>query len=191
MRVLALAVMALVSCGRSPQTHYYTLAAAAGGARTYGGPPVRLESVQVPPSLDSPQMVRRSSPYTLDIAGHERWSDDLGYLMRQAVAQDLATRLPDGALIYPDAPKPAGSFGWVVDVLSLVEIDGALTLDASWTLLASNPPGVVGRHQKTWKESVNGTAESTSEGLSRILARLADDMADSLAADAAGAASGS
>ena len=179
--LIAIAIIAAAACGgRSPPTHHYGLAPAQGAIRVYSGPPLRLEAVQMPPSLDSQQMMRRTSPYAISIAQHERWSDALGYLMRQALAQNLVTRLPDGALIYPDAPKPADALGITVDVLQLVEQDGIITLDASWTILAPDAPRIVGRHQKSWKEQVSGSAASTSEGLSRILARVADDIADSL-----------
>ncbi len=188
--IAVIGAVASVACGRTQQTEYYGLAATKGAARSYAGPPVRLEAVQVPPALDGPQMVRRSTQYSIYIAQHERWSDALGYLMRQAIAQDLVSRLPDGALIYPDAPKPPGALGVTLDVLQLTEMDGTLTLDASWTVLATNPPHIAARHHKTWTEKVTGSAESTSEGLSRVLARLADDIADALPADAA-AASGS
>ena len=181
---VAIAVISAAACGRSPPTHFYSLAADKGAARHYSGPPVRLEAVQVPPSLDTQHIVRHTSPYALSFVQHERWSDALGYLMRQALAQDLVTRLPDGALIYPDAPKPDGALGITVEVLSLVELDGVITLDASWSLLTPTTPHVIGRHQKSWTEKVNGTSASTSEGLSRILARLADDVADSLSEDA-------
>ena len=186
--LVAIAVIAAAACGHTQPTQYYSLAATKGAARSYAGPPVRLESVQVPPSLDGPQMVRHSSPYSIKVAQYERWNDALGYLMRQAIAQNLVSRLPDGALIYPDAPRPAAALGIAVDVLQLNEMDGTLTLDASWTILATNPPHIAARHQKSWNEKVTGSAESTSEGLSRILTRMSDDIADALSADAAAAA---
>jgi uncharacterized lipoprotein YmbA len=170
------------ACGHGDPTRFYTLAPKAGaGATSYGGPPVRLEAVHLPPSVAGYRILHGSGDHEVTVSTLERWTDDLDYLMRQTLAQNLAARLPQGALIFPDAPRPSGSLSWVVNVLTLREASGELKLEVSWSLMAHDTPQVIERRQASYSAPADGTGAGTSEAVSRITAQIADAMAASLA----------
>lgn len=182
-RALLIVALGCAACGHSAPTRFYTLAPAkTASATAYNGPPVRLEAVHMPPSYAGRAILHASGTNEVTISTLERWTDDLDFLMRQTLAQNLASRLPQGTLIYPDAPRPAGTYLWVVDMLALREVDGKVTCDVSWSLLASDMPQAVQRRQGTYSASVDGSGNGTSTALSHINAELADAMVQSLEA---------
>jgi uncharacterized lipoprotein YmbA len=42
----------------------------------------------------------------LEVSQQDRWTAPLGDMTRNVLSQDLASRLPNGAIIPPDAPLP-------------------------------------------------------------------------------------
>ena len=167
---------AVTACGRSAPVRMYALAEAPGARVSYSGPAVRLEAVNLPPESDDNRMLRHTSSYELTARDNELWSAPLPYLMRQTIARDLATRLPEGAVVYPDAPRPAGTVSLVVHVLTLDEHNGQLTMTAAWTYLGTGTTGILARGEKHLSTPVDGTGESTSAALSKLSADLADAM---------------
>jgi uncharacterized lipoprotein YmbA len=143
---------------------------------------VRLEAVHLPPSFAGRPILHATSTHEIEVHHLERWSDNLDFLLRQTLAQDLLTRLPEGMLIFPDAPRPRGALSWVVDVLTISDKDGQLRCEVSWSLLSSDAPQSVERHQRAFTSDADGTAESSAAALSRVAADLADAMVDSLQA---------
>ena len=169
------------ACGHSDPTRFYTLAPTPTSSSTrYDGAPVRLEAVHLPPSVAGHRILHGSNEHEVTISSVERWTDELDFLMRQTLAQNLVTRLPRGVVVFPDAPRPRGSLAWVVDVLTLREASGKLECEASWSLMASDAPQLIERRQASYSAVVDGSGASTSAGLSRITAELADAMAASL-----------
>ncbi|MEZ0313513.1 MAG: membrane integrity-associated transporter subunit PqiC [Myxococcota bacterium] len=180
-RALLLIALLATACGHSEPTRFYTLAPKAASNRTsYTGAPVRLEAVHLPPSVAGHRILHGSNDHEVTISSLERWTDELDFLMRQTLAQNLVTRLPQGVVVFPDAPRPRGSLAWVVDVLTLREVSGKLECEASWSLMASDLPRAIERRQASYSAVVDGSGASTSEALSRITAELADAMAASL-----------
>src|ERR1041384_2623361 len=123
-RALLGLILLASACGHSEPTRFYTLAAKPAASRAaYNGPPVRLEAVHLPPSVAGRRLLHAKGDNQVSISTLERWTDDLDFLMRQNLAQNLVTRLPEGSLIFPDAPRPVGTLLWSVDVLTLRESD--------------------------------------------------------------------
>ncbi len=180
--LLSIILMAgAAACGHSEPTRFYTLAAKPASSRAaYDGPPVRLEAVHLPPSVAGQRLLHANGENQVTISTLERWTDELDFLMRQTLAQNLVARLPEGAVIFPDAPRPKGALLWSVDVLTLREAGGVLTFEASWSLLASQAPQILERRQGSYSASVDGTGKGTAAALTQITAELADAMVASL-----------
>lgn len=138
-----LAAAALAGCAGAP-TRIHTLEAfgaetAAAGA--WSGPAFRIDAVHVPAAFDRPELIRRTDSYTVTLSDNDRWAAPLGELVRRALTQDLERRLPEGVVIYPDAPKPPAASGLVIDILSVhPDAGGGVTMDASWTWVAPRAP---------------------------------------------------
>lgn len=102
--------------------------------------------------------------------------------MRLTLARDLAARLPEGAFVPPDLPAPEGTRALVVTMVGIgVPVEGDLTLDANWTLVARNPDQIVSmRHATLPAPMTDVDGEAQAAAMSRALAELADRIAQSL-----------
>jgi len=192
-RRLAIAALgfSLVACGHSDATHFFTLfpvAPAQPVAETSIGPPIRLRRVTIPPALDRVELTREIAPGEVKVSDFEHWAAPLGQTAVQVLAQDLAARLPAGALIPPAAPLPPGGVDVDVDILAFNVADGQAVMQASWSEIARpspppkanpsrpSPPSSTRLVQLTAPvDASGGLAEA--QGLSRLLAQLADRIA--------------
>jgi uncharacterized lipoprotein YmbA len=179
-------LLVLAGCAHSPPTRFFTLdAVPAAGEPAARAPiaPVQLAAVRIPPALDRPQVVTQSAPNRIEVHDLDEWAAPLGEMMRRTLAQDLLARLPEGAFVLPDAPRPAGVRALVVDVLQLrAGPDGRVVMQASWTLTAA------GSAQASLIRDVQLTADAapgpqgSAAATSRLLGQLADQIAGALPA---------
>jgi uncharacterized lipoprotein YmbA len=173
----------LAACGHSAPTHLFTLSAdATTSAARYDGPPVQLDSVLMPPGLDGARIVRRAGPNELEARDTEQWSAPLGQLVRQTLTEDLAARLPAGAVIYPDAPRPEPTLDIIVDVLRCEETGSGLAVDASWSVLKADRSGLAYRGERRITRAGAGEAHAMAQELSGSLSELADAIVEELVA---------
>ena len=174
----ALAVLALTACASSPPTHFYALNPAAGSRRQAAGTPVKIDAVHIPPALDRSSMVLGESNNQLDISSQDRWAGDLGEMIRRALTEDLAQRLPSGMVIAPESPAPANARGIVVDILTFQRQGaGEVTLDADWTIVEGTQSNPVLRRSEHLTTSATGSAQGEAAAMSTLLGELADGMA--------------
>ena len=191
-RSLILALMAastLASCAGAP-TKFYTLDAAPVTQPVksgYAGPPVRVDAVHIPPALDRPELVRETAQNHLTVSDNDHWAAPLGEMVRRTLTQDLSARLPAGTVIFPDAPKPPGSAGVVIDILAITPAGSDVVMDVSWTVLspsaqpeqASHPAAEQHTARLTTPEGARGVAANAAE-LSDLTSQLAQAIAASL-----------
>jgi uncharacterized protein len=176
-------LLVLAGCGHSAPTRLFTLTADPGkGAARYDGPPVQLESVIMPPGLDGSRIVRRAGANEVEARDTEHWAAPLGQLMRQTLTQDLAARLPEGAVVYPDAPRPEPTVGIVVDLLGCEDTGSGLAVDASWTILKADRSGLASRGERRITRAGAGDADALAEELGAALSELADAIVRDLVA---------
>lgn len=136
--------------------------------------------MHIPPAYDRPEVVRRTGPYTVTLSDRDRWAAPLGDLVRRTLTQDLAARLPPGAVIFPDAPKPAQAEGLVVDILSIASGPEGVVMETSWTWMPPRTPGAASptprppRNARLTTPRLGDAPEVLAPELSALLARLAD-----------------
>jgi len=191
--VLVLAC-SLAACSHSDQTRFFTLDAVAPAqpvATTAVGAPIRLRRVTIPPALDRVELVREAAPGEVKVSDFEHWAAPLGQTAVQVLAQDLAARLPAGALIPPAAPLPPGGVDIDVDILAFNVADGQAVMQASWSEISRPSPPAKGAQPPAPSSSTRlveltapvdasgGLAEA--QGLSRLLGQLADRIAAQVA----------
>jgi uncharacterized lipoprotein YmbA len=195
LRTLGMAILAggVVSACAGAPTRFYTLDAKSAAdpvQSSYAGPPLRVDAVHIPPALDRPELVRETTQNRFTVHDNDHWAAPLGELLRRVVTQDLAARLPSGKIIFPDAPKPAGAAGIVIDILAVTPSTDVVTMDVSWTVLSqSAKPAQASRpemQQHTARLTTPaglGVASNAAE-LSRLAEQLSNRIALSLAASA-------
>jgi len=181
-----LIVLIAAGCGHSPPVRYVTLSAepSVASPATTHMQPVQLTAVHIPAELDRPELVTQTSANQLAIHETDRWGAPLGQLMRRTLAQDLLTRLPAGSFVLPDAPAAPDTRKLVVTVLNAeAGANGALALQASWTLLSGQPSHAVLTQQVSLTSDMSGSdATAQAAALSRLLGQLADRISASIVA---------
>lgn len=184
-----LAVLLLAGCGHSPPTHFFTLdptppARPAAARAATAMAPIQLDAVHIPPALDRPQVVTQLGANRLDVHDFDQWASPLGEMMRRTLAQDLLARLPQGEFVLPDAPRPQGVRGLVVDVLQIDAAPGGrVTLEASWTLMV---PGTT-RAAMIRNVQLSADAEPGPQGTAAAMSQLLGQLADQIVGDVASA----
>jgi uncharacterized lipoprotein YmbA len=181
-RWAAAGLAALVAGCASAPTRFHTLDPVAPAGPPVARalvPPVRLDSVTVPPELDRPQIVRRAGPGKLDLADDDRWAGALDELARRALAADLQRRLPAGAILLDDDPAPPPGVHRIDVVIERFEgtVGGPVTLDARWALLADNPDRALVRREEQIEVPASGDIDDTVTAMSSALGQLADRIA--------------
>lgn len=177
---VAVACVLLVACASSPPMHYYTLTEIPAASRLtapQGMEPIRLDRVTIPTELDRSQIVRRLDSTQLQIVEDVRWAAPLDETIRRILSNDIAARLPAGAVANPNEPF-AGEKRQSLAV-DFSEFYGdpscAVTLRATWTL---KPNGLQGSEET--KASPQGGckgAGSIPEAMSQALGQLSDLIA--------------
>ncbi len=176
-------LLVLGGCLGTPPTRFYTLppltdvpAPAATGthALTIGVGPVTL-----PPYLDRPQIVTRSSRAQLHLAELDQWAAPLQDTIARVLAENLSLLMPTARVVLHPWSRTT-----VIDQQVLIEvtqfdrtIGGEVVLVARWSLL-----GTAGQELTTRKARFSTPAggpeyEATVTAMGRTLAALSRDIA--------------
>jgi hypothetical protein len=181
----------VVSCGHSPQTQFFTLAAVRqdGARRTFAGAPVQVRAVHIPAYLDRPERVVGRSQQRLDIMETQQWGGPLDDMIRRVLTEDLTERLPPGMVVAANVPAPSGSQGVVIDIEEFrPDASSEVVLDASWVVLGNAAPSAQGaqanqtiqRGQQRLQMGSGIGADAQVAAMSTLLGRLADAIAATL-----------
>ena len=178
---------ALSGCGTSPPTRFYILndiAPTAQPSAISRRIAVRVEPLVIAPELDRPELVTRSGPNRVHVAGLERWAAPLPGQIRRVISDDLAARLPPGLVANPDEPstsEPRRSL-----TIAIEEFYGddrcAVSLRAGWSLTSPQGNVLHGSEQVQIPASAPCSGELPA-AMSRALGVLSDRLAQVIAAD--------
>jgi uncharacterized lipoprotein YmbA len=177
-----LAAVFLAGCASSPKTNFYVLSVVPGGSG-HGGlsAPVQLSAVHIPPSLDRRQMVRLTNENRLAISETNRWAAPIDEMVRSVLSQDLAARFPNGSVILPQAPAPAGTRTLVVTIAQFgPDPVGMVRLSGSWTLLDQETGEVTREHDFRFNAGPAKNPTETAAAMSQALGRLSAAIAGRL-----------
>lgn len=185
---MLLAGVLLVGGCASPRTsNYYVLVALPPSAAPAGdaakGPAVVLSPISLPGYLDRPQIVSSRDPGQLELAGRDRWSEDLDENATRVLAEDLAERLPServGVLRPESAATKATRLAVEVSRFER-EADGSVSLVARWSLRRhGQAEAYLVRRSSIRAITETDDTAGTVLAMSRALAELADEIAKAL-----------
>jgi uncharacterized lipoprotein YmbA len=171
---------ALAGCQSAPTKIYTLMPVAARAARSdYSGPPVRLDAVHVPPSLNRVELMSMSAPGELTVYDTAHWSAPLNQATRQTLSEDLIARLPEGKVIFPHLSKPQGALGITVDLIAVNIGSTGAVLQASWSVDGSSDGMSHGGAARLTAEPAADPA-AIARSFSALLGQLADRIAATL-----------
>ena len=174
-------LLVLAACGSSPNARFSALQPVppSGAPSQADGPPIDVGAVRLPAILDRRELVEIGPGNDVAIRQERRWAAPLDQMSRQVLTRDLAARLPEGMVLAPDEPKPAGGARDLVVVLEQFDVDntGRVTLDGVWSV-SGGRNGQVERRQH--EHIVIARAGNQPKAMSEALGRLADRIAGAL-----------
>jgi uncharacterized lipoprotein YmbA len=194
---LVLVVMALCgldACSTTAPARFYTLSSlrqlanASAGATTSdreaGLSTLLVGTIEIPQTLDRPQLVRHSGINKIDVAEYDRWAEPLDAMTRRVLAEDLTTLLPDSRVVASRQPAMPIDQTLVVEVARFdADNAGRVIFEAQWFVFAGrNPVPRLSRRATIEEPAASGESEAVVAAMSKALARFAREIAAALAA---------
>ncbi len=177
--VLALlGLLPLAGCGSS-EPDYYTLKPWPGTAQGGGPLSLKLRTPAVASSLDRDYIVRSDPGYKLTLAHDAAWSEPLGDMIGQTLAQDLQQRLP-GTTVFTEAGAISTEAQAVLELdIGQFAQDAAGNVGITATLSVTRPDGAPGgSHALHLVVAPSGpNVDALVAGLSQLLGEVADQAA--------------
>ena len=183
-----LSFMRMGCLGSTPPTQFYLMppltgpdtappAAAGWRDRTLGVGPVA-----VPPYLDRPQIVTRTSRAKLALADLDQWAAPLADTIARVLAEDLSLLIPtDRVVLHPWPRTIDPDYQVTVEVLQFDRGPGnQVILAARWSLLDRDGKERVLRTSRLSQTAGGADYEATVTAMGRALEALARDMAATL-----------
>ncbi len=178
-----LLVFLLAACaGSSPRTHFYALEAGPAPQTLASMPELSLVlgPIQLPDTLDRPQIVTRGAPHARELAEFHRWAGNLKADMGRQLTRRLKKALGTERVFRSSSQRHLDlDYQIRLDILVFDGwLDGTVELIGSWALL--DPNGRQEFHLEGFElsESVSGPDyRELVAAHSRLLARLGDRIA--------------
>jgi hypothetical protein len=164
------------------------LANASAGATTSdreaGLSTLLVGTIEIPQTLDRPQLVRHSGINKIDVAEYDRWAEPLDAMTRRVLAEDLTTLLPDSRVVASRQPAMPIDQTLVVEVARFdADNAGRVIFEAQWFVFAGrNPVPRLSRRATIEEPAASGESEAVVAAMSKALARFAREIAAALAA---------
>ena len=176
------ALMLFTACGffSRPKNQFYSLDTIPADAPAAGvaGAPIGIDTVELPPGLDRRGIVVRDADHKVEVRGTHQWTAPLEDMVLHTLAFDLANRLPEGTVILPGQPRPAGAIRSIAVAFEDLAPgpEPVFVLDARWTV--SEPGGAkVTHHERIPIDMASMESTIVVDSMSRALATLADRIA--------------
>ena len=190
-RVLVLlggALLGLSGClGRTPPTQFYVLPSPPGGPPAPAGASPRaltvgVGPVTVPPYLDRPQIVTRTSPVKLTLADFDHWAGPLADTIARGLVEHLGLLIPtERVVLYPWPRTIEPEVQVLVEVLQFDRgPEGEVVLVARWSLLDMRGQELGMRTARVRQAAGAAGYEATVTAMGRALETLAQDLATTL-----------
>lgn len=186
----ALTTCLVAACGSSPTTNFYTLASvppdpAATSPVRQTQAVIAVGPLSLPDYLDRPQLVTRTSPYTMSLAAFDQWAGPLSDMLPRVLVEDMAQRLPgDRVVSFPQVSGPSFDYRIAVSANQFdIDANGGATLLASWQVYAAGAPEARLVDDDVFHHDATGSGYGASvAAMSATLADLSQRLVDSLAA---------
>ena len=183
------ALFVLSGClGSTPPTQFYLVPSLTGGDTA---PPASagqrdltlgVGPVTVPPYLDRPQIVTRTSRAKLALADFDQWAGPLADTIARVLSEDLSLLIPtERVVLHPWLRTIEPDYQVTVEVLQFDRGPGnQVVLVARWSLLDRDGKELVMRTARLSQAASGADYEATVTAMGRALEVLAQDIATTL-----------
>lgn len=181
-----LILLLMMGC-RSPEPTYVTLEPLPPQTQRHSeaAGPVAVGELRLPPEVDRQRLVTRKGTHRVDPAPSARWAAPLEELVRSALRNNLADRLPAEAVAGPAQRLDRDAYVVTVAFETFsCDAEGGASLDATWRLLDAEGRSLVTRTAAIRTPAAGDAPRDAARAMSTALAELADRIATEIAARA-------
>ena len=190
--MLASAGLVAAGCAQSKPSNFYTLSSLRGQGQGPGksgpGPAVGVGPITLPPYLDRPQIVTRSSANKLELAEFHKWAESLKDIFSRTMADNLGALLgTDQVAVLPRRRNLPTDYQVEIDVTQFdTTIGGQTLLAARWTLFGKDGerPLVTKESAITSSTTTPKDYESVVAAMSQAVEQLSQEIAQAIKARA-------
>ena len=177
--MIAAGLLATGCASTDPLLRYHALSALAPTRpiAACDGPVLQIASVRLPAQFDRLEWIRETAAGQFEVSESDHWAAPPATLARQALAENLAARLPAGRTAFPGAAWPVAEERLSVDIVSLTVRAGEASVLLDWSLRTqgTNHGTAASVSGAQWK--LNAPAGDPAAALDALLAQLADRLA--------------
>jgi uncharacterized protein len=182
-RLLALALAAVLGACSSPSPVLYTIAPVPGAVPTGGPRVIVLQQIGTARYLERSQIVRSSENYRLDVMSNDWWGEPLSAMLSRVLIEELSQRLPQSTVLGESGAVTASPDATIELNFQRLDEDasGNLVLLAQASISFKGRQGQVLR---SFRFVVNPPApgiEGEVTAISTAVGQLADGLAATLA----------
>lgn len=187
LHLLLFCAAVMVGCGSPPKERFYVLGSADRmqvdvETATYS---VDVDRINLPESVDRPQMVLHTGPNQVELSELNRWAEPLKKAIPRVIASQLAQQLGTRRVYtYPQRALPEANYRVSIDVLRLEASpkQQEVTLESLWSVHLGNSGDIKSGHSLIREPSSAGDYDALVAAHERALARLSSDIAESVKA---------
>jgi len=167
-----LGMLGLAGCSTSPTPQIFSLAIQPGTELETGPATLAVASAAIPKYLDRPQIVRHSDAYELQIAGLERWGEEMHDMVTRVLIENLSLRLPASQVVGASGPLTIRADVTVEVDISRFDADqnGKVFLDARSAVQRD------GRRPSVWSDRI--TVQPASPSVTDLVAAMSDALGE-------------
>lgn len=175
------ATLLLCGCGSFPLPKVYLLGdavAPAPGVLNQGGlSEIGLMTVMVPDYLDSTDIIRRTAANQVISSENGRWGERISLGITDALAADLARRLPDVVIESQSAQESPRRLKVEVERFEIAE-DGRCSITARWQVISTDGKILSNKEQGSF---VLAASSGSDAAAARAMTALIDQLAGQVA----------
>lgn len=172
---------AIAGCSRSPHTTFYKLTPVEAEVTTADratSPTVAIASVTLPEMVDRPQLVLPDSGVKVQLLETHRWAEPLKTAIPRILADNLSRRIgSDKVSFHPQYASGKANYRIFVDLQQFEATQGAVVLDALWTIKAAEGGPAVTRRSRQVVQIAGTGYEAMVAAYSKTLGLFAEEMA--------------
>lgn len=181
----AAAALLVCSCGSSPNTTYYALAAVSGKVHQASLGAIEVRRPGIAGYLDRTEVLAQWDGQRLDLADNTGWAEPIAAMIGRVLAEDLSDRLPGTVVFAASSDLSLQATAAVELVIRKFDLgsDGYVHLNVLWSVRGAGQPTTHISTLQAKPASTNTSAVVAT--MSSLLGQLADEVAQALLARSA------
>ncbi len=179
-------LLSIAGCSSSPPTRFYTLTplSTSKGTATGTGLAMGLGPVDLPKSMDRPQIVTRTGENELKLGDFDRWAEPIQDNFTQVLAENLSILPPSPkVLLYPWSRSAEIDYQVSVRVIRFDRAQGGdAVLKVRWSILSpTNENELLARESSYAKHPAGEDYKATVEAMNQALNDFSRDVSAAVA----------